>query len=187
VQAMALQTVRRSADLATFGPVFQARLMALARAHDILTQREWRGAPPDAVIRAALQGADASRIDLRGCGDGEMLTPAQAVSLAMALHELATNAAKHGALSRPDGSVRVTCGAEEGAVQRVDWLERDGPVVAGPPARKGFGMRLLERGLATQPGMTTVLDFAPDGLRCVLRLPRMPVRGPTTPGAIWTD
>ena len=188
VQAMALQTVRGSQDLAAFGPVFQARLMALARAHDILTQREWRGAPVGEVVRSSLQGTDDSRIDLHGCDGGEMLVPAQAVSLAMALHELATNAVKHGALSWPQGRVLVTCHIEEdGAVQRVDWVEQGGPIVAGPPTRKGFGMRLLERSLGAQSGMTTSLDFAPEGLRCALRLPRAVVRGPPAPGTIWAD
>jgi two-component sensor histidine kinase len=110
------------------------------------------------------------------------------VSLAMAIHELSTNAVKHGSLSRPEGSVCVTCTIEDGgAVQRVDWIEEGGPPVSGPPARRGFGMRLLERGLTTQSGMTAALNFIPGGLRCVLRLPRVMVREPTTPGAIWAD
>jgi PAS domain S-box-containing protein len=186
VQAMALQTVRRSRDLSAFGPVFQARLMALARAHDLLTQREWRGAPVGEVVRSSLQTAGNPRLDLRGCLDGEMLVPAQAVSLAMALHELFTNAIKHGALSRTEGSVCVSCKAEEdGTVQRVDWIERGGPAVPGPPTIKGFGMRLLERGLATQSGMTTFLDFAPGGLRCSLLLPRL--HGSTAGDIAWLN
>jgi two-component sensor histidine kinase len=97
----------------------------------------------------------------------------------MALHELATNALKHGALSVPEGRVEVSCGAgPEAGAHVVEWAERGGPPVAGPPARKGFGMRLLERGLAAQTGMMADLRFEPEGLRCLIRLPPAPAGPP---------
>jgi two-component sensor histidine kinase len=143
VQAIALQTVRGARDLASFAAAFQARLIALARAHDLLTQKNWRGAALGDVARAALRaasGGDEARVDLRACASNTLLPPSQALTLAMALHELDTNALKHGALSAPDGRVVVTCEAEpdEGA-GRVEWVERGGPPLAGPPARRGCG------------------------------------------------
>ncbi len=174
VQALALQTARGAPDLPSFSAALQARLIALARAHDLLTQREWEGAPLDAVVRAALDSlaAGAARVDLSGCAAGAVLAPAAALALAMALHELATNALKHGALSAPGGRVAVACRTDpDGGANLVEWVERGGPPVAGPPGRSGFGLRLLGRGLASQTGMAADLRFEPDGLRCTLRLP----------------
>ncbi len=155
VQSIALQTVRGATDLPSFAAAFQARLIALARAHDLLTREHWAGAALGAVARAAVEPNDPARVDLGACASDELLTPAEALALAMALHELATNAAKHGALSVPGGRVSVACRAdpEDGGARVVEWVERGGPPVAGQPARKGFGLRLLERGLAAQAGM----------------------------------
>ena len=185
VQSLAAQTARGAPDLPAFAAAFQARLLALARAHDLLTRRDWEGAPMDAVVRAALASCGPGRVDLRNdCVAGPLLAPAQVLTLALALHELATNALRHGALSAPDGRVSVCCGpdpAEEGA-QRVVWAERDGPPIPAPPDRKGFGLRLLERGLAGQAGMEAETRFDPGGLRCALRLrpaaPSAPQFGP---------
>jgi PAS domain S-box-containing protein len=173
VQGLAQQTVRGSRDLDAFGQTFQGRLFALARAHDLLTRTHWTGTPLREVIAMILESSSDIRLDLGDCMAGRMLEPPQALSLAMALHELETNAVKHGALSVPGGSVLIRCRTEEkGAAQLIDWQERGGPAVAGPPTRKGFGLRLLQRGLMAQSGLTTVLNFAPDGLRCTLRLPQ---------------
>jgi two-component sensor histidine kinase len=174
VQSLVAQTARGAPDLPSFGAAFQARLIALARAHDLLTRRDWEGAPLDAVARAALEplAADAARVDLSGCAAGVVLPPGAALALAMALHELATNALKHGALSIPEGRVSLVCKtAPADGAQVVEWVERGGPPVAGPPAKRGFGLRLLGRGLATEAGMGADLRFEPEGVRCALRLP----------------
>ncbi|MBC9178097.1 PAS domain-containing sensor histidine kinase [Pseudoroseomonas ludipueritiae] len=188
VQSMALQTARGSASLSTFGSAFQARLTALARAHDLLTRAEWRGAALRDVVEAAVASGSGIRLDLSGCAESEVLSPAQALSLTMALHELATNAAKYGALSVPGGHVSITCRTEqEGDARRVEWREQGGPPLEGPPPRKGFGMRLLERGLSTRSGLVATLDFTRQGLRCSMLLPRLPSPAPPTeaaPGAL---
>ena len=184
VQAIALQTVRGAADLPSFAAAFQARLVALARAHDLLTRENWEGAALGEVARAALApntaGAAAARVDLRACrGSDTVLPPAQAMALALALHELATNALKHGALSAPGGRVSLACRADpEDGAHLVEWVERGGPPIPRPPARKGFGLRLLQRGLKTQAGMGADLRFEPDGVRCTLRLPPPPTGAP---------
>jgi two-component sensor histidine kinase len=89
----------------------------------------------------------------------------------MALHELATNAFKHGALSIPEGRMSISCRTEHDGARIVEWIERGGPPVPGLSTRQGFGLRLLERGLAAEAGMAADLWFEPESLRCVLRLP----------------
>jgi two-component sensor histidine kinase len=114
-------------------------------------------------------------LDVGGGPDAPLLMPSQALALALALHELGTNALKHGALSAPGGCVSVRCAADrKGGAWMVEWLERGGPPIAGPPTRRGFGLRLLERGLTAQAGMAADLRFEPEGLRCALRLPLLP-------------
>ena len=115
---------------------------------------------------------DSTRVDLSGGASGLVLPPGAALALAMALHELATNALKHGALSVPEGRVSVACKtAPADGTPVVQWVERGGPPVAGPPAKRGFGLRLLGRGLATQAGVGADIRFEPDGVRCTLRMP----------------
>jgi two-component sensor histidine kinase len=105
-------------------------------------------------------------------------SPGQAQAIVLALHELATNATKHGALSCPGGRVRVTCraapGEDSGSI--IDWRETGGPPVAGPPRRRGFGIRLLERALAYDlgPGGSVVLEFDPAGVRATIRFMARP-------------
>ncbi|MBD0272905.1 MAG: sensor histidine kinase, partial [Acetobacteraceae bacterium] len=179
VQSLAAQTARGAPDLPSFGAAFQARLLALARAHDVLTREDWTGAPLDAVVRAALEplAIGEARVDLSGCASDVVLPPGAALAMAMAVHELAANALRHGALSVPNGRVSVACRADpEGGAHAVEWVERGGPPVAGPPAKRGFGLRLLGRGLATQAGMAADLRFEPEGLRCTLRMPPPPGR-----------
>jgi two-component sensor histidine kinase len=182
VQSLAAQTARGAPDLPAFGAAFQARLIALARAHDLLTRKDWEGAPLGEAVRAALDpstGEGGGRVDLRACASDALLAPAQALAVAMALHELATNALKHGALSAPGGRVSVACGADpDGGAAVVEWVERGGPPLRGPPARRGFGLRLLERGLAMQAGMGADIRFEPEGVRCTLRLPPSPIGPP---------
>ena len=141
------------------------------------------------MLRAGLAplAPDAARVDLSVGGAADVaLPPGAAVTLAMAVHELATNALKHGALSVPGGRVSIACRAaadhDDGAAPVVEWVERGGPPVAGPPAKRGFGLRLLERGLAAQAGMGAAIRFEPEGVRCTLGLPPLPI-GPPAKGA----
>lgn len=181
VQALVAQTMRSpgSADPTRLAADLNGRLQALARAHDLLTAASWEAAELDAVARAALapwlggQGAG-SRVDFScdlGSGRVGRLSPAQAQTLALALHELATNAAKHGALSTPDGRVAVICREEPGGVIELEWLESGGPPIVGPPTRRGFGTRLLERALARDlgTGAAVELRFERAGLQAIIR------------------
>jgi PAS domain S-box-containing protein len=172
-QSVAAQTERTAATPAEFRVAFGGRLRALARAHDMLAQRCWEGAPLREVLQRTLKAHAAERLVL--CGPEILLPPNSAVTANLAFHELATNAAKHGALSVPGGRVEVTWVAEQpgGAaapVVAVTWRERGGPEVR-PPVRRGFGSRLLERGVAREFGGEVRLDFLPDGVECHMRLP----------------
>ncbi len=185
VQALAAQTARGHDERRTSDALFQAfeeRLFALARAHDLLTREAWQGASLSDLVRGTLaphhDGADPARI--AASGPEVRLVPGAAVALHMAFHELATNAAKHGALSAREGWVEVEwsvarsaagSGPDGGGALEVRWRERGGPPVPGPPARRGFGSRLIERGLSRQLGGEARLDFLPDGVECSFRLP----------------
>ncbi len=167
---------------------FQTRLVALAAAHDLLTREHWEGAPLTELVRTALAphaGAAAAAARVSAAGPPVRLAPETALALAMALHELATNAAKHGALSAPGGRVEVgwrveppadPAAAAAGGTLVLEWTERGGPRVPGPPTRRGFGSRLIERGLPVQLGRggAVELDFAPEGLRCRVTAPLKP-------------
>jgi two-component sensor histidine kinase len=178
VLAIAEQTRRTVASPDAFQAVFRDRLAALARAHDALRRDGETGTTLEAVAREALapHGGAAGAARVAVVGPEVRLSSGAAVALGMAFHELATNAAKHGALSVPGGRVRLCWGAAktdgDGAHwHEVLWEESGGPPVAEAPARRGFGTRLLERGLAAQIGGAVSLDFASSGLRCRIRIP----------------
>ncbi|HYE28526.1 MAG TPA: HWE histidine kinase domain-containing protein [Allosphingosinicella sp.] len=175
VQAIAFQTLRGEVPLAEARARFEARLMALSRAHNLLTEENWGGASLERVVAEAtahLGGAgrfDAAGPDLR-------LAPRAALALAMALHELGTNAAKYGALSADGGQVAIAW-TVDGDRLRLEWRERGGPAVA-PPTRRGFGSRLIERGLDADLGGHAALHFDPAGVRCEIEASLAAIRAP---------
>ena len=148
---------------------YEARLQALAAAHDLLTITSWQGAPlGDLILRVvAPHCSPGGRFDLEG--PPVDLSPQTAVSMAMALHELCTNAIKYGALSTPEGRVRLVWTFLDGRLD-LEWRERGGPPVM-PPARQGFGAQMLERALASEIGGRVSLDFRPEGLVCRIEAP----------------
>jgi len=161
VQSIAFQTI--GVETAEAGK-FAGRLKALADANELLTEHvEMPTAKVAQVIGAAVKpfGGVGSRIRLDSV---DAAIPAQqVVSLALAIHELATNASKYGALAAPDGWVEIRV-EDKGERLEVRWAEHDGPPVVTPEAQ-GFGTRLLRRA-----GMNAKLDFAPDGVRCSIRI-----------------
>ena len=166
VQAIAFQTLKGDVPLAEGRARFEARLMALARAHSLLTAQNWEGASLARVVSDATEylAGDQGRFAISG--EEVMLAPRAALALALALHELSTNAAKYGALSGDGGSVSIRW-LVEGGVLRIEWKERGGPPVREPDHR-GFGSRLIERGLAGDLGGRAALAFEPDGLACTI-------------------
>jgi PAS domain S-box-containing protein len=174
VQSIAIQT-SRTADAASFEQAFLARIAALARAHDLLTEVAWDGASLKDVIARTLAPylADGQPDRVEVSGPNVRLSPNAAVSLTMAFHELATNAGKYGSLSAVDGRVAVAWkvdGPTDHPVVEIDWRETGGPPVS-QPIRRGFGSRLVEKGLAREFDGQVELTFAPGGVRCHMRLP----------------
>ena len=167
VQAIAHQTLRSSPEPEQFRGAFESRLMALAATHDLLTATSWRGATLRDLLLSELQPFSPDKYQLSG--PEVDLTPAETLALGLVLHELATNAAKYGALSAPGGCVRLVWSRFEGRLD-LEWREQDGPEVS-IPTRRGFGSRLIERSLKEQLGGSARLDFAPSGLVCHIRLP----------------
>jgi len=167
VQAIAAQTLRTNPEPAAFRQAFEARILALAATHDLLTATSWRSAGLRDVVLVELKPFGAERYRLEG--PDVALTPAEALTLGLLFHELATNAAKYGALSVAEGRVEVRWTVEAGRLD-LGWRETGGPAVT-PPVRRGFGSRLIERSLKGQMGGEAVLEFAPQGLCCAVSLP----------------
>jgi PAS domain S-box-containing protein len=180
VQSLAAQTLKGvGGDPMRFARHFSARLQTLARAHDLLCANDWGPADFGEVATAALApwlNGDQRRIGISG--DRVVVGPRQAHALVLALHELATNAVKHGALSQPNGVVSLKYGIGTDDIAELHWAEHGGPMVADPPIRRGFGTRLLERGLAQDlgPGSTVTLQFHPAGLRAAICFRPVPSR-----------
>ena len=172
IQAIAAQTFHAARSLPQAQEAFSARIVALAEAHDLLTRENWEGADlTDLLARLeVLHGGplhgEVGRFVF--AGPPVRLSPRMALSLSMALHELATNAVKYGALSVPTGQVRIAWSVVPGPVHprlTLTWTESGGPPVS-PPTRRGFGSRLIERGLASELSGEAHIDFLPDGVVC---------------------
>jgi len=181
VQAIVRETLRGRVAEADIRDALDSRLGALARSHDILAQESWEGASLVEVVRRALMPfVPREKLEDRVMIEGEdvRLLPAPALSLGMGFHELATNAAKYGALSMQEGMVEVCWikGSARGEALRLTWRERNGPVVL-PPQKKGFGSRLIERALAYEMNGVAKVDYAPDGLRFEISIPETALQG----------
>ncbi len=174
VQSIAMQTLRGTKDPSQFASVFEARLLSLASAHGLLTQRAWEGAGLGDIVRGAigpfLSSAGESAFQLSG---PSVDIPANStITLALMLHELLSNAAKYGSLSVPGGRVAIlwqVTKSGEGSRLDLNWKEEGGPPAA-EPARRGFGTRLLMMG-AEQLSGEIAISFEESGLCCDLTFP----------------
>ena len=166
VQAIANQTFKEQATPESL-KVFGSRLRAMAAAHDLLVTENWETADLRESVVAALDpfGFDRRRFSLEG--PHVQITAKAALSLAMALHELCTNAAKYGALSVPDGRVTVCWRIAPGGRFQLTWTERGGPEVSAPE-RSGFGSRLIQSALGGELGGTAELAFPAAGVAFAL-------------------
>lgn len=164
-------TRRRAEDVDDFATSLDGRIRALSATHDLLTRSDWGTTPVAEVVRAELRpyAHEADRVVDMG-GPPVELAPNDALSLGLAIHELATNAAKYGALSRPGGRVSVMWELAAPDLVRVDWQESGGPPVPAQRGR-GFGTDLIERIVAHELRNPVKLDFDPEGVRCRLLIP----------------
>lgn len=160
VHSIAHHTLRTAGDVGEMRRAIEFRIQSLARAHDLLTKQNWVGADIGEVVALAIEPFSAAHIDISG--PQLQLSPRQALALSMALHELATNAVKYGALARTEGRVEISWHSE-GDRLRFTWRERGGKPVT-PPLSRGFGSRLLEKAVALDLGGTARLEWAVDGV-----------------------
>ena len=168
VQAIAAQTMRGAPDNpAVFRAAFDSRIQSMARGHDLLTRNAWEAADLREVIEAALSPFANELFDITGSEAPAPLNPEMAVNLVMVLNELATNAAKYGALV---GAGRVSIvWTVTNNLMALEWCEHGGPPVM-PPTRSGFGTRLTLAALQAYGG-TVELTFPPEGVRCRMQAP----------------
>jgi PAS domain S-box-containing protein len=173
VLSIANQTLSRAESLDEFSRSFRGRIQALAAAHSLLTAVNWDVAALRVLVEQALQPyASSDRSNLRISGDEVLLRPSAALTFSLVLHELATNAAKYGALQKPGGFVAVDCRVRSngGHELHLHWAESGGPPVR-PPVRRGFGLELIERSVAHELGGQAVLEYRIDGVSCEITVP----------------
>lgn len=170
VQSIAMQTARSHTDPRSFAESFQARLLALSHTHDLLTRSHWEGASLRAILEHETEAHGPHRISLNG--PPVALEPSPALSFGMIFHELATNAAKYGALSVPEGQVLVDWAVSDlkKPMLHLSWRERGGPPAAAP-TRKGFGSRLIERNVRHDLSGAVELDYAVAGFSAEFSVP----------------
>jgi PAS domain S-box-containing protein len=174
VQSMAMQTLRSCPSTADAREALEARLVSLAKAHDILTSGQWRGGDLCELVTGALEAysgnSGVQRFDIHG--PPVRLRPKSLLALSMAVHELGTNAMKYGALSNESGRVEISWDFGEAMPRRFrfHWKERGGPPVE-PPRKRGFGSRLVEEGLGQDIAAEVHLSFALEGLECTIEAP----------------
>lgn len=177
VQAIARQGLRRGREPAPRDTAFKERIRTLGNAHTLLTVGDGRRASLRRLLEAEL-GPHARRTEL--AGPDVTLTPQATLTLALVLHELATNAVMHGAFATPDGRLAVTWGIERSTAEPIEFrlLWRESKVTPVPePLHRGFGRAIIERGLEKELGGAATMRFLPDGLICELILPVATVLG----------
>ncbi len=174
VQSLAVQSFNGASSVESAAEVFNARLISLSHAHDVLTREHWHSALLSDLVEQMARSHDfrgSERFDI--AGPRVRLSPQNALSFAMALHELATNAIKYGALGDRGGGVRIHwCVGESNGrpILHLDWIEHGGPPVR-PPTHKGFGMRLIERSLNPARNGAVSIDYRESGLACHIAVP----------------
>ncbi|WP_426232198.1 sensor histidine kinase [Pararhizobium sp. DWP3-4] len=171
IQSIASQTLGHASTIEVARTAFSARLINLAKAHDVLTRENWGGADLVNVVTDTVgPHAEGNRFQMEG--ERVRLGPSASLAISMAVHELCTNAAKYGALSTEAGKVSIIWRLVGTGVDRrlnLTWSESGGPQVE-TPKRKGFGSRLIERALAQELGGVDVM-YEPSGVVCTIDAP----------------
>jgi len=173
VSSLARRTLKPEMSLQEFSTAFLARLMAMGRMHDLLARENWRGADIQSIAGSSLASFGAEKSSIALDGPDLMLKSNAAATLGMVFHELATNAAKYGALSTPGGKLELSWRVESSGGGRrlaVLWIEKDGPAVK-PPSSEGFGTSFIQRSVDYELGGSVDLGFEPTGLRCRILMP----------------
>jgi chemotaxis family two-component system sensor kinase Cph1 len=176
IQSLVVQTSRSATSMTEFVTGLERRIRSMAQSHSLLTRSHWNGIEIHTLLREELDqyGLDGAAVTLTG--PDFVLTPKAALALSLAIHELATNAAKYGALSTHQGAVAVSWGASADGGIELCWRESGGPAVS-PPLQRGFGSRLIEQALTMETGGRSTMRFPPDGVHCDIVLPASSVAG----------
>lgn len=168
VQAISRMTIRNSHDMVAFEEAFSARLLALSTTHNLLTDAAWSGVELRELLRKELEPFQGgSRLSLSG--PSATLPSKVAIALGMAIHEMATNAAKYGALQSSTGNIKIEWSVADG-ILTFKWLERCGGRVV-PPTRRGFGSRLIHQTIVVELQGMVDMTYNEDGLSAILTVP----------------
>ena len=190
VRSIASRTLETTEDLEDFSAHFDGRLRALARTQNVLTRTATGRIDLDELVREELlTHAPHEPAQVEVAGPDITLRDRAAEIFALALHELATNAVKYGALAQPKGHVSVTwriLHAAAGPRLSLEWRETGVPALDPNPTRQGFGRDLIERGLPYELGAATSLEFLPGGVRCTVELPLDVEAGAESKSSIWS-
>ena len=176
VSSVITQTLKTSDSPGAFAADIEGRIAAIARAHGRLTD-DGRGAVSlQELVSTELAPYKGTITNISIDGPPVQFTPKAGLALAMAIHELASNAAKYGALSKPTGVLSVTWQIENEVSGQLNfsWIETGGPPISGPPSRRGFGTTLIERTLSHEFDATVKRDFPSPGLKCSIAMPLTP-------------
>jgi two-component sensor histidine kinase/CheY-like chemotaxis protein len=169
IQALVRQTSRSAESVTSFVAGLEGRIRSMGKAHSLLSQSRWESVSLTRLIHEELDAYGTSGTDLTLNGDELLLTPKSALSLSLAIHELATNAVKYGSLSISGGSVSVGWQVVESGID-ISWTEVGGPPVSVPSV-VGFGTTLIEKALAMETGGKSKIEYLPDGIVCKIFLP----------------
>jgi PAS domain S-box-containing protein len=171
VNSIASQTLKHTPSVQEFRTAFGGRIAALAKTHTLFAATKWTTSTLREVIVQQLEPYTRGRADaLTITGPRLLVNPKQALTLSLVFHELAANAVKYGALSVPTGQVEIGWEIDPERKLRLTWQESGGPRVA-PPDRRGFGSQLIEFNVAHEFGGDALLDYQPDGVKCLLGIP----------------
>lgn len=173
---MITQTLKTSATPGAFAADIEGRIAAVARAHSRLTDNGRGAASLQELVGTELAPFSRAIANITIEGPLVALTPKAGLAFAMAIHELASNAAKYGALSKSTGALSVTRRIEAKEVSMPDfsWIESGGPPIVTPPSRRGFGTTLIERTLSHEFDAIVKRDFLSSGLKCSIAMPLTP-------------
>ena len=170
IQSIASQSLRNAGvDMSVRGAL-EGRLMAIAATHNVLTDENWSAASLRQIVDGSVTPYRNNSGQLTISGDDLMVSPKPAVVLALAFHELAINALKHGALSAEAGHVDIRWQVDRQDRLNIEWTERGGPPVQRPE-RRGFGSRIVELALPNELGGAVEVDYRREGLRCRIHAP----------------
>lgn len=179
VHAISNQSLRSSTDLRQAEAAISSRISALGRVHDLLLRTNWNGARLEDLLKSAIEPYDTRGAEQFVIQPADIeISPAAALPLVMTINELCTNAVKYGALTVPEGRIEIATKIDEDAKRlRLVWAEKGGPAVQ-PPARRSFGMLLIEKSFMSQLSGNAQVSFDPKGVVCEFDIPLATVQMP---------